>query len=111
MALKVLGTGTFGVDATAELAQSASITENVDIVEATNKDGDVVGVALVKPSTEKTLEVLASEGDEPPAIGEAYEGGFVIGRTKNTVNSDFQRWSVTVRIWPEISGESSVVTG
>lgn len=107
MALKVIGKGKFGAESDEELAQSVSVSETVTETTAKNKDGDIVGVALSEHTTEKTIEVLATDGEEPPAIGAAFEGGVVTARSKSSSNTDFSRWSVTVKTWAAISGETA----
>lgn len=104
MALKVIGKGSFGAQASSDMAQSVSVSESVTETTAKNSTGDIVGVALTEHVTETTIEVLATDGDEPPAIGEAYEGGVVTARSKTSSNTDFARWSVTVKTWDEIKG-------
>ncbi|MBQ7332033.1 MAG: hypothetical protein IJW39_02155 [Opitutales bacterium] len=106
MALKVIGKGTFGTEGTDENIQSVTASESVSEVTAKDKDGNVIGVALTEHVTEKTLEVLATGGSEPPAIGEAYEGGIVTARSKTSSNTEFSRWSVTVKTWDGVTGSS-----
>lgn len=106
MALKVLGKGQFGADSSIEGAQSVTESESVSETTAKDKDGNIIGVALTEHTTEKTLEVLATDGDEPPAIAEEFEGGVVTSRSKTSSNSDFTRWSVTVKTWDGINGSS-----
>lgn len=103
MALKVLGTGTFGAQASDTMAQSVNKSESVTETTAKNSTGDIVGVALTEHVTETTLEVLATGGSEPPSIGSTYEGGVVTARSIISSNTEFARWSVTVKTWDSIT--------
>jgi hypothetical protein len=105
MALKIIGQGKFGAQSTDKNAQSVSSDESVSETTAKDKDGNIIGVALTEHVTEKTVEVLATDGDEPPAVGEPFDGGTVLRRSESSSNSDFTRWSVTVKIWHDIKEE------
>lgn len=105
MAIKIIGNGLFGAGAEGgELAQSVTTSESVEETTLKNAKGEFVGVALGDPVKEITLEVAASDGDEPPACGESFAGGTVTSRTKTASNSAFSTWSVTVKKWGSIGG-------
>lgn len=102
MALKILGKGSFGTDADQEMAQSATKTQSATETLAQNKDGDVVGVALSALTTEKSIEVLVTDGTALPAIGDAFEGGYVTNVSESSGNTQFRRATVTVKTWDEV---------
>ncbi len=105
MAIKIIGQGQFGAGTEGgTLAQSVTTSETVEETTLKNANGEFVGVALGDPVKEITLEVAASDGDEPPACGEAFAGGTVTGRTKTAANSAYTMWSVTVKKWGSVGG-------
>lgn len=103
----VKGTGKFGVStATDTLAQSYSSAKSANETLAINSNGEVVGVALTQITNEQTVEVLVGTESAAPEIGGTYAGltGVVTGFTKTESNSDFQRYSVTVKTWDNVTG-------
>lgn len=110
MAVKIIGKGQFGVDSTIDAAQSASENRSVSENVALNKDGEPMGVVLSNETVEKTLEVLVTGEDEAPAIGETYDGGTVTAVSITSSNTDFRKYSVTIKKWGSLGGESTAVT-
>lgn len=107
MALKIIGKGTFGVEAEGESGQSLTVSESCEEVTLKNKDGEFLGVALVSMTTEKTYEVAATDGSEPPEIGGSFLEGTVTARTKTSGNAQFATWSVTVKKWGSLGASAS----
>lgn len=103
MALKIIGKGAFGADSSNTGAQSVTETKSVTETLALNKDGDVIGVALTQETTEKTVEVIVTSDANVPAIGDTFDGGTVTQVEKNSSNTDFQRYTVTTKIWGSLS--------
>lgn len=99
MPIKVLGQATFGVDSSKSGAQSVSENTSCTETVALNNEGDPIAVALSAKITEKTLEVIVTGDDSLPEIGENFEDGTVVAITKTSSNTDFQRYSVTVKKW------------
>lgn len=110
MAIKIIGKGRFGVDSTIEGAQSASENRTCSENVALNKDGEPMGVVLSNETVEKTLEVLVTGDDDAPALGEVYDGGTVTAVSLSSSNSDFRKYSITIKTWGELGGETTAVT-
>lgn len=106
MAIKIIGQGTFGVDSTIEGAQSASENQTCNETVALNKDGEPMGVVLSNKTVEKTLEVLVTGEDTAPEIGAVYDGGTVTSVTLTSSNTDFRKYSVTIKTWGELGGSA-----
>ena len=104
MAVKVIGKGTFGADSTIEGAQSVSENRTCNETVALDKNGEPLGVALSGENTEKTIEVLVTGDSEAPAIGSVYDGGTVTSVSLTSSNSDFRKYSVTVKTWGTLGG-------
>lgn len=102
MAIKVIGKGMFGVDSTIDSAQSATESQSCSENVALNKDGEPIGVVLSNKSVEKSLEVLVTGDSEPPAIGETYDGGTVTAVSLSSSNTDFRKYSITIKTWGEL---------
>lgn len=107
MAIKTIGKGLFGVDSTIDAAQSATEEHSCTETVALNKDGEPMGVALTNKVSTKTLEVLVTGEDSPPGIGESYDGGTVLGYSLTSSNTDFRKYSVTIKVWGELGGAKS----
>lgn len=106
MAVIIKGKGAFGVSSAENaLTQSYSSNTNVNETLAISSTGEIVGVALSQKTNEQTVEVLVDGTASAPEIGGSYAGltGVVTGFTKSESNSDFQRYSVTVKQWDSIS--------
>lgn len=100
MAIVLIGTGSFGPSEDGgALTQSINTDESCEEVTIKDKDGNYAGVALISPMTQKVVEIGCTDGDEPPAIGEAFLGCTVTGRTKTSGNAVYSTWSVTVKKW------------
>lgn len=112
MAIKIIGKGQFGTDSSIEGAQSASETRSVSENVALNKDGEPMGVVLSNKTVEKTLEVIVTGDDDVPEIGDIYDGGTVTNVTLNSSNTDFRKYSITVKTWGELgkSEQTAVAT-
>ena len=104
MAIKTIGKGLFGVDSTIDAAQSATENQSCSENVALNKDGEPMGVVLSNKSVEKTLEVLVTDEDTPPQIGETYDGGTVTAVSQTSSNTDFRKYSITIKVWGELGG-------
>lgn len=106
MAIKTIGKGTFGVDSSIDGAQSATENQSCSETVALDKNGEPMGVVLSNKTVEKTLEVLVTGDDSPPALGEVYDGGTVTGISLTSSNTDFRKYSVTIKTWGSLGGES-----
>jgi len=110
MAVIIKGKGTFGVQtATQDLAQSLNDATSTNETLAINASGEIVGVALSQKTREMTVEVLVDADSAEPEIGGSYAGltGVVTAFTKTSSNTDFARYSVTVKSWGAIDGSNA----
>lgn len=104
---KVIGKGTFGADSSKSGAQSVTKNKSVTESVALDKDGEVIGVALSQETTETTYEILYSAEETIPKVGDTYEGGVVTAVSESSSNSDFRKFTVTVKVWGTVGGASS----
>ena len=104
---KIIGKGTFGADSSKPGAQSVTKNKSATESVALDKDGEVVGVALSQETTETTYEILYSAEEAIPKVGDTYEGGVVTAVSESSSNSDFRKFSVTVKTWGSVGGGAS----
>lgn len=104
---KIIGKGTFGADSSKSGAQSVTKNKSATESVALDKDGEVVGVALSQETTETTYEILYSAEETIPKVGDTYEGGVVTAVSESSSNSDFRKFSVTVKTWGSVGGGAS----
>lgn len=79
--------------------QSYTKTQSAQEVIARAADGTIVGVALLPEPEEITKEVLVGAGETPPNVMDEVDGGVVTNVTETGSNSDFRKYSVTIKLY------------
>lgn len=107
MAVILLGKGKFGADKTlgsfAEMTQSTTKNSTANETQALDADGAIVGIALTQVGDEITVEALLTDQTQPPEIGDTIAGGYVSNVSVTTSNTDFQRVSVTIKKYADLT--------